>query len=170
MYAKILNDIVVKYPYQWTDFEADNNDTNYGYPQPDILTIFPQTDIAKQGYTLVAVTQVTQPTIDPITQDIAEGTPVLENGVWTQVWNVTQASAEEVAQRQTQLAGVNKAKAQKLLQETDWTEIPSVSNTSNPHHLVNAADFVTYRIALRVIAINPTYNATFPTIPTEQWT
>jgi hypothetical protein len=169
MYAKILNNTIVKYPYQWNDFESDNNNTNYGYPQPDILTIFPHTDLAKEGYSVVSVNQVTQPTIDPITQDIAEGTPILENGVWTQVWNVTQASADEIAQRQAQLVITNKTKAQNLLSETDWIEVPSVTNTQNTPHLTNPADFLTYRNALRGIAVNPTYNATFPTKPTEQW-
>lgn len=64
----------------------------------------------------------------------------------------------------------NKSDAMALLAATDWTEIPSVSNTANQHYLKNAADFVTYRNAVRAIAVNPpTTAATFPTLPTEQW-
>ena len=64
----------------------------------------------------------------------------------------------------------NKNTAINLLQQTDWTTIADVSDParSNPY-LVNAADFVTYRNALRAIVFNPTYDAVFPTKPTEQW-
>jgi hypothetical protein len=98
MYAKILNNAVVKYPYQWADFMVDNNNTQ-GLNPANLLTIFPQTDIAKQGYSVVEVTQVAQPPYNPITQDCTEGTPALVNGVWTQTWNVTTATAAEQAAR-----------------------------------------------------------------------
>ena len=62
-----------------------------------------------------------------------------------------------------------KQKAIALLQETDWSELPSVTNSNNPHHLINAAEFTAYRIALRGYAINPVENPTWPTAPTEQW-
>lgn len=62
-----------------------------------------------------------------------------------------------------------KQKAIALLQETDWSELPSVTNPNNPHHLINAAEFAAYRIALRSYAINPVENPTWPTPPTEQW-
>jgi exo-beta-1,3-glucanase (GH17 family) len=62
-----------------------------------------------------------------------------------------------------------KSQAQSLLQNTDWSEIPSVTNTANTPHLINSSDFVAYRNALRVLAINPVVNPTWPTKPTEQW-
>lgn len=62
-----------------------------------------------------------------------------------------------------------KTQAQWLLQETDWVEIPSVTNTANNPHLTNASEFEAYRVALRVLAVNPVANPTWPTIPTEQW-
>jgi Phage tail assembly chaperone protein len=163
MYAKILNNAVVKYPYLWTDFEADNNNTNYGYPQPDILTIFPQTDIAKEGYTLVAVTQIAQPTIDPITQDIAEGTPVLENGVWTQVWNITQASADEIAQRNENQASYVRKQRNAKLTACDWTQAPD-----NPIASATKTAWATYRQALRDLPKETGFpwTMTWPTDPT----
>jgi len=62
-----------------------------------------------------------------------------------------------------------KVQAKSLLAETDWTEIPSVTNRSNNPHLINAADFITYRNTLRALAVNPVANTTLPTKPTEQW-
>jgi hypothetical protein len=62
-----------------------------------------------------------------------------------------------------------KAKAAKLLTDTDWVEIPSVSNTANIPHLANYAEFITYRLALRLIAVNPIEQPIWPIAPAEQW-
>lgn len=65
----------------------------------------------------------------------------------------------------------NKNRAAQLLTATDWTAIASVGDPllSNPY-LVNQAEFLSYRSAVRAIAVNPpqTY-AVFPDVPTEQW-
>jgi hypothetical protein len=66
----------------------------------------------------------------------------------------------------------NKQTAISLLQQTDWTTIPDVSDPtkSNPY-LSNASDFVTYRNTVRQYAINPVAgNITWPTLPQEAWT
>jgi hypothetical protein len=62
-----------------------------------------------------------------------------------------------------------KQQAMALLAATDWVELPSVTNTSNAHHLVNAADFLAYRIAVRALAVDPVTNPMFPALPVEQW-
>lgn len=60
--------------------------------------------------------------------------------------------------------------ASKLLYATDWTTIADVSDParSNPY-LTNAAEFNTYRNAVRQYAINPVANPVWPTVPTAQW-
>jgi hypothetical protein len=66
----------------------------------------------------------------------------------------------------------NKQTAIKLLQQTDWTTIPDVSDPakSNPY-LSNVNDFVTYRNAVRQYALNPVAgDITWPIIPEEVWT
>jgi hypothetical protein len=66
----------------------------------------------------------------------------------------------------------NKQTAIGLLQQTDWTTIPDVSDPtkSNPY-LSNVNDFVTYRNAVRQYAINPVAgNINWPTAPQEVWT
>jgi hypothetical protein len=77
---------------------------------------------------------------------------------------------EQIAEAESNQAQNNKDQAKQLLADTDWTTIADVSDPAkaNPY-LSNAADFVTYRNALRAIVFNPTYDAVFPTIPTEQW-
>jgi hypothetical protein len=66
----------------------------------------------------------------------------------------------------------NKQNAVTILQQTDWTTIPDVSDPtkSNPY-LSNTNDFITYRNAIRQYAINPVAGyIDWPTQPTEVWT
>jgi hypothetical protein len=66
----------------------------------------------------------------------------------------------------------NKQIAISLLQETDWTQIPSVSDPalSNPY-LANKNAFDIYRNSVRQYALNPVAgNITWPTMPEEVWT
>lgn len=69
-------------------------------------------------------------------------------------------------------ADQNKATAIYLLQQTDWTQIPSVSDPalSNPY-LANKNAFDIYRNSVRQYALNPVAgNINWPTIPQEVWT
>ena len=68
------------------------------------------------------------------------------------------------------MQALNAQLATQLLSATDWTEVPSVTDTSHTPHLTNGAAFVTYRVALRAIAVNPPQTvASFPTKPDEAW-
>jgi hypothetical protein len=65
----------------------------------------------------------------------------------------------------------NKQTATLLLQATDWTQIPSVSDPSlsNPY-LANKLAFDQYRNDVRQYAVYPIAgNITWPTVPTENW-
>ena len=85
-------------------------------------------------------------------------------------WTITDFTPEEQAAYDANLAQQNKTKAQQILTNTDWTAIPDVADPlkSNPY-LTNQAEFVTYRSTIRGIAVNPTWDAVFPTAPTEVW-
>jgi hypothetical protein len=66
----------------------------------------------------------------------------------------------------------NKQTAIFLLQQTDWTQIPSVSDPalSNPY-LANKNAFDIYRNSVRQYALNPVAgDITWPTMPQEVWT
>lgn len=68
-------------------------------------------------------------------------------------------------------ADENKASAVYLLQATDWTQIPSVSDPalSNPY-LANKLAFDQYRNDVRQYAVYPVEgNITWPTPPVENW-
>lgn len=65
----------------------------------------------------------------------------------------------------------NKEQAESLLKETDWTATIDIADPaySNPY-LTNQAEFLSYRSAVRSIAVNPpTTLAEFPNKPVEQW-
>jgi hypothetical protein len=69
-------------------------------------------------------------------------------------------------------ASDNKSTAVQLLQQTDWTQIPSVSDPalSNPY-LANKNEFDIYRNSVRQYALNPVAgDITWPTLPQEVWT
>jgi hypothetical protein len=57
-----------------------------------------------------------------------------------------------------------------ILNSTDWTSIADVGDPAkaNPY-LVNQADFISYRSAVRALAVNPVANPVWPVEPTEQW-
>ena len=61
-----------------------------------------------------------------------------------------------------QIIAHNKAKAESLLLESDWSVLPDVP-------LVNKLEWETYRSALRQIAINPTLDPIFPVKPHSIW-
>jgi hypothetical protein len=98
---------------------------------------------------------------------------VTEVNVQTGQVSQRQMTAEEIASyilpTEDNLKENCKQQAQSLLQATDWTEIPSVTNTTNTPHLVNADEFVTYRNFIRILAVNPIANPSWPPVPTEQW-
>lgn len=64
----------------------------------------------------------------------------------------------------------NKLKATQLLQETDWVDIPAVSDPLNNPHLTNRNEFNSYRLVLRGIAVNPPVVVDpWPVCPVEIW-
>ncbi len=69
-------------------------------------------------------------------------------------------------------ANENKLYAVLILQQTDWTQIPSVSDPalSNPY-LANKNAFDIYRNSIRQYALNPVAgDINWPVAPTEVWT
>lgn len=67
----------------------------------------------------------------------------------------------KVAEKEARIWFV-KTKATTLLNNTDWTQVSDCP-------LLNKQEFMDYRAAVRAIALNPTADAVFPQLPTEQW-
>ncbi len=117
------------------------------------------------------VLQSPQPTYNAMTQYCREVTPVLINGVWMQAWEVVDLDPEQIAYNEEQARQSNKQQAETLLQQTDWTTIPDVSDPalSDPY-LTNAAEFAAYRSNIRKIAVNPPVTVDiWEVAPDEAW-
>lgn len=101
---------------------------------------------------------------------------VEQDGLWytNYVLGPTGLTPEEwdawVLQIDTQQKAQNKSQAQALLTETDWVDIPAVSDPANIPHLANKDEFNTYRLALRSIAVTPPVTVDpWPVKPEEVW-
>jgi len=170
-YAEVKDTQLITYPYGFAQLQADNPYTNYGSNQ-NVAYWFPQTTTAiENGYTLSEVINAPQPTYDQVHQNCTLNTnPTLVNETWTLEWTITDFTPEEQAAYYANLAQQNKTQAQQILINTDWTSIADVADPlkSNPY-LMNQSEFIAYRSTIRNIAVNPTWNALFPTAPIESW-
>lgn len=85
----------------------------------------------------------------------------------------TQAQLEqgEIFFTEQTIKNTNSDQAKWLLSATDWTAIASVANPQDSQpYLTNQAAFLSYRSAVRDIAVNPpAVPATFPTVPKPTW-
>ena len=86
---------------------------------------------------------VTPPYHDAATQHLEEGPALLIDGVWTQNYIVTDLSADASAAKVGAQWDVARVERNKLLVESDWTQLPDAP--------VDAAAWATYRQALRDI-------------------
>lgn len=86
MYIKIKNNTIEKYPYSEGQLKSDN-------PQVSFPQVIPTDTLAEYG--AYEVVTLEQPSVT-YKQNLSEGTPVNENGIWKQVWNVTDKPIDEV--------------------------------------------------------------------------
>lgn len=93
MYIKVNNGVIEKYPYSASELMWDNPQVSFPQNISDAL-------LTEWGVLPVTVTE--KPQIDH-TQNILEGQPQLIDGNWTQIWEVTDASSEEITERLAEL-------------------------------------------------------------------
>lgn len=111
MHALIENGAVKQYPYGADVLRRDNPQTSFPRNPADELLA---------SFNVFQVKPTERPEFDPLTQDLAEGTPVLQAGEWVQVWTVTDATADAIAQRQADHAEqVRQQRAQAYREESD---------------------------------------------------
>lgn len=91
-YALIAKGAVQRYPYSFDQLQQDNPQVSFPAEPSDEL-------FARYG--VLPVASVTKPSpSNAVTKDVVQATPVLIDGVWTQVWVEADASALEILQRQ----------------------------------------------------------------------
>lgn len=109
-YARIENNSVMEYPLEEGTIKTRFSNTS-----------FPTPFVPPSGY--VQVINSLQPEID-YTQNIKEGTPVSLDGTWTQSWDVTDATPEQITERTSRQAQAVRMRRTRLLSESDWTQLP----------------------------------------------
>ena len=140
MYVKVNNGAVEKYPYSASELMADNPQVSF--PQNISAAL-----LAEWGVFPVSVTE--KPTVDH-TKNIAEDFPQLLNDAWTQVWEVTDASAEEIQNRtETKATSVREVRNIEI-SVCDWTQLPDTPLTTEKKQ-----EWAVYRQELRDITSQP---------------
>jgi hypothetical protein len=133
IYARIENGKVTQYPL-----------SEQGIRSLFVNTSFSNPFVAPDGFAVVVSSP--QPKVD-YTQNITEKTPVLINGNWTQQWEVSTASPEQISARTEQKAVEVRQERNGLLAECDWTQL-----ADSP---VDHEDWAVYRQDLRDITTQP---------------
>lgn len=149
MYALIKNGKFERYPYSFSQLQADNPQTSFPAEMPD-------NRLAECGVYPVAPTP--RPEEDH-TKTITEGQPQLIDGKWTQVWVVEDASVELIAQRTSERAADIRQERNALLAVCDWTQLADAP--------VDSLGWAVYRQGLRDITQQNGFpwNVVWPTKP-----
>jgi len=134
MFAKIINDVVEKYPYSIGELRKDHPRVSFPKnPNPETLAAFNTFEVARTP----------QPEVDH-TQDVGEGVPQKINGVWTQVWNVSNVDQDTLAERTEGRAQQIRDERNYKIAASDWTQGKDIPNSVSEY-------WATYRQALRDI-------------------
>lgn len=146
MYVLVTGDTAAYYSI--TDLRRDNPQVSFPTEMNDSLLA---------EYSVYPLTATPYPEVD-YTKNVANGDPVLVDGNWTQVWIVSDATPEEIAQRlDDQWANIREERNRKL-SDCDWTQLPDAP--------VDAAAWSVYRQELRDITEQPDpFNITWPQEP-----
>jgi hypothetical protein len=123
-----INIVTGQYPVYEGEIKRKYSNTSFATPF-----------IAPEDY--ATVIDVGAPIVDH-TKNVTEGTPALQDGKWVQVWNITDATDEEIEQRTEQKAASVRAERNAKLAASDWTQGKDI-----PDNVSSA--WATYRQALR---------------------
>lgn len=148
-YARIENDNVVEYPL----YEGD---IRLAHPNVSFAAEF----VAPDGYVVVHPSDY--PEIDH-TKNVVEGQPVKNGSTWMQNWVVSDASADEIADRvAAQWKTIRNLRNIKL-SKSDWTQLADAPLTAD-----EKTEWAEYRQALRDITNqSDPFNIVWPNEPVK---
>ena len=128
MYAKIINNVVIKFPYTLGDLHTEYPDTSFpAAPTAETL----------EAFGVYKIVEEPAPTVDSKTHRQSQSIQQV-NGVWTQVWAIQQLAEDTAA---ANIRGYR----DKLLANSDWTQVADAP--------VNKTTWATYRQALRDVSL-----------------
>ena len=134
MFALIENGSVTQYPYSVTDLKKAK--PNVSFPRQ------PSDELLKQ-HGMERVFFATPPELTD-TQALVEGTPVIADDRWTQVWSVREMTEDEISSRNEGQAASVRLERNALLTSSDWTQVADAP--------VDKTLWAAYRQALRDIS------------------
>ena len=141
MYVFAPNQTVEIFPYSIGALRRDNPNTSFPRNPSDAMLA---------GWSVFPVIEQEPPSFNPATQNLNQVNPMLVDGEWLQAWEVTDSSAEEIAERTEAEADEVRADRNQRLAACDWTQLPD-----SP---VDHEAWAVYRQALRDV----TAQAGFP--------
>lgn len=154
MYAKIIDGVVVQFPYQKLDLRREYPNVSF----PKFIT-----DEILREHNVLRVERGEIPPHDERTHRLIDGdTPVLENGVWTLPWKLEEKSELEIAMEHKGLCDGERQKRNQLLAECDWTQGKDVPDSVS-------AEWAPYRQALRDVPLQAGFphDIVWPKKPSE---
>lgn len=149
MFVKIKNNKIDQYPYTVGDLRRDHRHTSF----PKNIS-----EATMASFGMFPVGYEAAPEYDPMTHRLEHSnTPVLKNGKWVLTKTVVALTEDQIASRDAGKAKEVRDKRNKLLNESDWTQISDAP--------VDQDEWKTYRQALRDI----TNHENFPYLSEADW-
>jgi hypothetical protein len=149
MYLKLENGNI-RYPYTINELKSENPNTSF----PAVLT-----NEVLESFDVYYV-ESTEYTND-YTKNIEEGTPILSDSSYIQVWNITDATEEEISAKLEEKWVEVRIMRDALLAQSDWTQFQD-----SPLSGTTLVEWQTYRQSLRDITSQPNpYNLSWPAKP-----
>ena len=152
MFALIEDGAVTQYPLSLKGLQKKHPNTSF----PQLGTC----DLTSFG--VYPVTAVESPSYNPEAEVISQGTPVLKDGKWTQVWTKSDLSDEVKAANAAAKVDAARMNRDMLLTNTDWrVSLATEAGTTL------SDEWKAYRQALRDVPAQSGFpdNITWPTEP-----
>ena len=152
MYAKIKDNLVVKYPFTVQNLKEENIYTNFPL-DIDLLGIYQSTDTAvKEGSYLVEVMPSALPDYDVSRQKIRESLPTFSNNQCHQTWVIEELTDQEKQEIFDSKSKEVREKRNTLLKDSDW-----VLMIDSPLPLAKKESYKIYRQQLRDLPNQPKF-------------
>ena len=150
MYVLAPNQTAEIFPYSIGDLRRDNPNTSYPRNPSDAVLA---------DWNVFPVVEQSPPEYNPANQNLNQLNPTLVDGEWLQTWQVTAASAEEIAERLQNKEAEVRQQRNELLSACDWTQLPD-----SP---ANHEAWATYRQELRDVTAQEGFpwDVTWPEAP-----
>jgi len=115
MYVLAPNQTVEIFPYSIGDLRRDNPNTSFPRNPSDAVLA---------DWNVFPVVEQSPPNYNPADENLTQLNPTLVDGEWLQTWQVTAASAEEIAERLQRKESEVRQQRNELLSACDWTQLP----------------------------------------------